>query len=68
MPPLMEPRKSWNLKSFPQYFDTLNFYKYITKSRLINGADAKKLLSDYYSSQNLPINDFKVYFLKTKNA
>lgn len=60
MPPLMESRKAWNLATLPQYFDTLNFYKYVTKSRLIKDEEGKKLLDEYYSLQDLPINDYKV--------
>lgn len=62
MPDLIEPRKSWNVPSLPQYYDTLNFYKYITKSRITNGIDAKVLMDKYYTSDSLPILDYKVKF------
>uniref|UniRef100_A0A915EK43 28S ribosomal protein S30, mitochondrial n=1 Tax=Ditylenchus dipsaci TaxID=166011 RepID=A0A915EK43_9BILA len=32
--PLMSTRKAWKLDSVPKYFDTLDFYKYITKTRV----------------------------------
>uniref|UniRef100_A0A1I7ZCS1 39S ribosomal protein L37, mitochondrial n=1 Tax=Steinernema glaseri TaxID=37863 RepID=A0A1I7ZCS1_9BILA len=33
-PQLMAPRKAWNVPSIPRYFDSLDFYKYITKCRV----------------------------------
>uniref|UniRef100_A0A915MJ60 Uncharacterized protein n=1 Tax=Meloidogyne javanica TaxID=6303 RepID=A0A915MJ60_MELJA len=31
MRPLSRPRKSWTFPPIPNYFDPLNFYKYVTK-------------------------------------
>ncbi|MCP9257235.1 putative 28S ribosomal protein S30, mitochondrial [Dirofilaria immitis] len=39
---LLKTRKAWRIKSFPNYFDPLNFYQYITKTRCIEG------LSEWY--------------------
>ncbi|EJD74756.1 hypothetical protein LOAG_17972 [Loa loa] len=34
---LLKTRKAWRIQSFPNYFDPLNFYQYITKTRCIEG-------------------------------
>lgn len=34
-PKLNQPRKAWAVSPVPDYFDTLDFYQYITKTRLI---------------------------------
>ncbi|VDN06744.1 unnamed protein product [Thelazia callipaeda] len=39
---LLKARKAWKIHPFPNYFDPLNFYQYITKTRCIEG------LSDWY--------------------
>lgn len=38
-PRLMAPRRAWNVPPIPRYFDSLNFYKYITKMRVVKGLD-----------------------------
>uniref|UniRef100_A0A0N5ALC7 28S ribosomal protein S30, mitochondrial n=1 Tax=Syphacia muris TaxID=451379 RepID=A0A0N5ALC7_9BILA len=38
-PDLIKPRKAWNVPPIPLYFDPLNFYKYITKTRVVEGLD-----------------------------
>ncbi|KAL3998806.1 Mitochondrial 28S ribosomal protein S30 (PDCD9) family protein [Acanthocheilonema viteae] len=34
---LLKTRKAWRIPSFPNYFDPLSFYQYITKTRCIEG-------------------------------
>ncbi|MFH4973745.1 hypothetical protein AB6A40_000454 [Gnathostoma spinigerum] len=38
-PALMSPRKAWLIPSIPHYFDSLDFYKYLTKMRVVDGLD-----------------------------
>ncbi|VDM07031.1 unnamed protein product [Wuchereria bancrofti] len=39
---LLKTRKAWRIQSFPNFYDPLNFYQYITKTRCIEG------LSEWY--------------------
>jgi len=67
MRPLSRPRKSWTFPPIPNYFDPLNFYKYVTKCRLVEGSEAlNELENNYYKSLVLPTNGFEV-FLKYFN-
>ncbi|VDN19464.1 unnamed protein product [Gongylonema pulchrum] len=51
---LLKTRKAWRVESVPNYFDPLNFYQYITKTRCIEG------LSQWYNEPALPFSrDFK---------
>ncbi|VDD91149.1 unnamed protein product [Enterobius vermicularis] len=68
-PPLIPPRKAWNVFPIPKYFDSLDFYKYITKTRVIDGMDI------CYRDLNPPTNSFEVSrinltldFTKEKNT
>lgn len=38
-PKLYPQRKAWGVTSVPSYFDPLNFYQYITKTKVISGLD-----------------------------
>uniref|UniRef100_A0A914EPF0 Uncharacterized protein n=1 Tax=Acrobeloides nanus TaxID=290746 RepID=A0A914EPF0_9BILA len=56
---LLRPRKAWCLPAIPAYFDTLDFYKYLTKMRVIVD-DA--LFDGYYedkSLKNFPLERFE---------
>uniref|UniRef100_A0A914M9Q3 Uncharacterized protein n=1 Tax=Meloidogyne incognita TaxID=6306 RepID=A0A914M9Q3_MELIC len=60
MRPLSRPRKSWTFPPIPNYFDPLNFYKYVTKCRLVEGSEAlNELENNYYKSLVLPTNGFE---------
>lgn len=56
--PLLAPRKAWSLPRTPAYFDCLNFYKYITKTRLIEGS-----LDRIYEGLVPPTDAFEVVFV-----
>ncbi|TKR59708.1 hypothetical protein L596_029342 [Steinernema carpocapsae] len=61
-PQLMAPRKAWNVPSVPKYFDSLDFYKYITKSRVV--ADSEEF-DKIYSGLVLPTNKFEERLLES---
>lgn len=54
----MAPRKAWSVPRTPAHFDCLNFYKYITKTRLIEGS-----LDEYYKTLVPPTEVFEVNIL-----
>lgn len=54
----MATRKAWALPQTPAYFDVLNFYKYITKTRLVEGC-----LDEHYRTLVPPTDDFEVCFI-----
>lgn len=45
---LYRPRKAWAIPPTPRHFDSLNFCKYITKTRLLHGEEGKRELDKYY--------------------
>ena len=55
-PTLIATRKAWSVPRTPAYFDCLNFYKYITKTRLIEGS-----LDNFYKGLVPPTANFEVY-------
>jgi hypothetical protein len=55
-PALGAPRKAWNINTVPKYFNSLDFYKYITKTRLITNS---KPLDDYYKGLVPPTTNFE---------
>lgn len=57
-------RKAWRIPPWPLYFDTINFYKYITKSRLLTGTDANLYFNEYYNLNEISsesINCFEAF-------
>ncbi|KHN73074.1 28S ribosomal protein S30, mitochondrial [Toxocara canis] len=58
-PDLMSPRKAWNVPSVPRYFDALNFYKYITKTRVVDGLDR------WYEGLIPPTATFQAYLVES---
>lgn len=52
-PELMTPRRAWNIPAIPKYFDSMNFYKYITKTRVVEGMD------NCYGDLNPPTKTFE---------
>ncbi|PAV57915.1 hypothetical protein WR25_23819 [Diploscapter pachys] len=48
-PPLSSPRKAWCLGELPLSYTCLDFYKYITKTRIV-----EKKLDGFYKSLNFP--------------
>ncbi|KAI1719912.1 mitochondrial 28S ribosomal protein s30 (PDCD9) domain-containing protein [Ditylenchus destructor] len=48
LPALMQPRKAFAVPPTPVYFDSLNFYKYITKMRVVDGAEASEVFAEYH--------------------
>ncbi|VDK50654.1 unnamed protein product [Anisakis simplex] len=58
-PFLMSPRKAWNVPSVPRYFDSLNFYKYITKTRLVDG------LNQWYEGIVPPTTSFQMRLIES---
>ncbi|KAK0426079.1 hypothetical protein QR680_009530 [Steinernema hermaphroditum] len=64
-PLLMAPRKAWNVPAIPKYFDSLNFYKYITKCRIVN--DREKFDS-FYSGIVPPTKKFENRLLQSLDA
>uniref|UniRef100_A0A7E4W5R2 Uncharacterized protein n=1 Tax=Panagrellus redivivus TaxID=6233 RepID=A0A7E4W5R2_PANRE len=55
-PVLSAPRKAWGVPAIPAYFDTLNFYKYITKTRLI---EEPAVLNNFYNTLVPPTAKFE---------
>ena len=51
----MATRKAWALPTVPAYFDCLNYYKYITKMRLVEGE-----LDDLFGTLNPSTETFEV--------
>ncbi|CAD5207362.1 unnamed protein product [Bursaphelenchus okinawaensis] len=60
MSPLHAPRKAYSVPVLPKYFDTLDFYGYITKTDLLKGGTAQ-----YYKDIHLPTTNFEE---KVKNS
>lgn len=46
----MQPRKAFGIPPTPMYFDTLNFYKYITKMRVVDGDEASKAFAEFHKT------------------
>ncbi|KAF7632986.1 hypothetical protein Mgra_00007631 [Meloidogyne graminicola] len=60
MRPLVRPRKAWAFPVTPNYFDPLNFYKYVAKCKIIDGVDAlDELENNYFKSLVLPTKGFE---------
>lgn len=55
-PELFEPRKSWLISPIPKYYDSLNFFKYITKTKVI---EETKIMDGYYSGLVPPTKKFE---------
>uniref|UniRef100_A0A914YY21 Uncharacterized protein n=1 Tax=Panagrolaimus superbus TaxID=310955 RepID=A0A914YY21_9BILA len=55
-PALGSPRKAWNINAVPKYFNSLDFYKYITKTRLIT---TPKSFDNYYTGLVPPTQNFE---------
>jgi hypothetical protein len=69
MQPLVQPRKAWSIPPVPPYYDSLNFYKFITKCRLINIKEAtEELAQNYYKSLHLPTAKFEVFTFVKANV
>jgi predicted RNA binding protein with dsRBD fold (UPF0201 family) len=56
LPRLRAQRKAWALKPVPQYFDVLDFYKYLTKTRVV---DDETEMNKHYESIVLPTSNFE---------
>jgi len=55
-PVLTAPRKAWIVPPVPNYFDCLEFYKYITKTRLV---EESQVMDGYYSGLVPPTSKFE---------
>jgi len=45
---MLAPRSAWTIPAIPNFFDTLNFYKYITKTRLLNMEESHPIFEQYF--------------------
>lgn len=59
-PTLMATRKAWGIPSTPAHFDTLDYYKYLTKTRVENGS-----LDDFFQGLRPPTADLQKSFQST---
>ncbi|ULU12199.1 hypothetical protein L3Y34_015498 [Caenorhabditis briggsae] len=59
-PTLMATRKAWGIPPTPAHFDTLDYYKYITKTRVEN-----KSLDDFYHGLRPPTAELQQSFQNT---
>ncbi|CAI5439063.1 unnamed protein product [Caenorhabditis angaria] len=59
-PTLMATRKAWGIPQTPMHFDTLQYYQYLTKTRVEHDS-----LDDYYQGLLPPYEDFQTSFLNT---
>lgn len=59
LPGLLVPRKAWGLPKIPEFYDVLNFYKYITKTHFICGQESKQIFDDYYSKLDVSPTTFE---------
>uniref|UniRef100_A0A1I7T4H8 28S ribosomal protein S30, mitochondrial n=1 Tax=Caenorhabditis tropicalis TaxID=1561998 RepID=A0A1I7T4H8_9PELO len=62
-PTLMATRKAWGIPPTPAHFDTLDYYKYLTKTRVENGS-----LDDFYHGLRPPTADLQKSFQSTLNS
>uniref|UniRef100_A0A8R1HHE2 Uncharacterized protein n=1 Tax=Caenorhabditis japonica TaxID=281687 RepID=A0A8R1HHE2_CAEJA len=62
-PSLMATRKAWGIPATPAHFDTLDYYKYLTKTRVENAS-----LDEYYHGLRPPIADLQNKFQNTLNS
>lgn len=59
-PTLMATRKAWGIPPTPAHFDTLDYYKYLTKTRVENES-----LDDFYHGLRPPTADLQTSFQNT---
>ncbi|KAF1770618.1 hypothetical protein GCK72_002437 [Caenorhabditis remanei] len=62
-PTLMATRKAWGIPPTPAHFDTLDYYKYLTKTRVEN-----KSLDDFYQGLRPPTADLQNSFQNTMKS
>uniref|UniRef100_A0A1I7XF25 Metallophos domain-containing protein n=1 Tax=Heterorhabditis bacteriophora TaxID=37862 RepID=A0A1I7XF25_HETBA len=62
-PSLMSPRKAWGLPLVPAYFDCLEYYKYITKTRIQVGS-----LDEYYKALVPPTASYEKAMIESLSS
>jgi hypothetical protein len=58
---MLKPRKAWGLPTTPPFYDLVDFYKYVTKTRLADANESAAIFVRYYHGLNLPTTKFEVF-------